>query len=399
MEKMAALVQKKLDKDKVPVFEFLRLRPGSSRVHEDTVQPFVSLTEIEWDRVRKSDNPRAALKNELKSIGYRLRKFNYLKQKPSDPDFKDAEPGVRLRVKDTLPEWLIDNSATPQQWLALTRHQDFEKGKGLPPDPNRRIRIRDKWLEAGDEIEFFPPGSYPDMAPGALAIREGYVELGSSFHHARIYKCTKRLQSGARTFYAMLRVYQADIRSFAGQRTDLFTVSLPLSSISVRASEKRLRDALVANEAEYVGWILSGDELQLDMTSQKTGKSGAIVSQFPEASVQWVVQGLSQPTKLALVPRLLASEGLDENASPEAQTVLAKTGWVVSIDVLFGKCHPTIIRRDILGRPRTVSAAHLPVTWSVGEPPGALALPAPQLRVEPWSAESVALFDEDSDSE
>jgi hypothetical protein len=34
--------------------------------------------------------------------------------------------------------------------------------------------------------------------------------------------------------------------------------------------------------------------------------------------------------------------------------------------VVFGRCAPTILRRDSLGRVRLESNAHLPTSWSVG---------------------------------
>lgn len=317
MESLAGLVQDHLDHDQVPVFELLRLRPGNSSGHEDTVRET-----------------------------------------------------VKIHLSDALPVELIDRSATPQQWVALTRHPDFDPEKGLPADPTRRIRVKDVWYEASDFIEFFPTSA------GCVSVRGGYAELGSSFHHARIYRCTKRLRSGTKTFYAMMRVYNLDLLPFRGNATDLFTVDLPAQSISRRTAEERLRLAMDAGEAEYVGWIVPGDELLLDMSSQNSGAIGTFLNQFP-GTCRWVVQGLFAPAKLHLRPRYLSGEGAIAEDSEKQQDkarietpassakILSGQGYLPSVDVVFGKCHATVIRRDIFGRVRNQSSAHLPVTWGV----------------------------------
>jgi CRISPR-associated endonuclease Csn1 len=303
MGALATLIQDHLENDRVPVFEFLRLRLGSSQGHEDTIRP--------------------------------LRK---------------AHVGEAWTVER------IDRSATPAQWVALSRHPDFHPASGLAADPSRRVRIRGTWYEATDELEYFPTGT------GCVEVRGGYAELGA-FHHARIYHCTKTLKSGAtQRFYSMLRVYQIDLLPYAHE--DLFSVELPPQTISWRTAEQRLRDAVKAGAAEYIDWIVPSDEVLVDMSSQRSGKSGAIVATFGEAARRWSVAGFDQPSNLRLKPRLLAGEGLPPDTSDEVSKVLKK-GWVVSVDVLFGKCRPTIIRRDVLGRPRLTSDRGLPVCWSV----------------------------------
>jgi CRISPR-associated endonuclease Csn1 len=318
MVKLADLIQQHLEKDQVPVFEFLRLRPGSSSGHEDTV--------------RKTD---------------------------------------KARVGEELSVQLIDRSATPQQWVALTRHPDFDRTNGLPADSSRRIRIKNRWYEADDEIEFFPTSA------GCVAVRGGYAELGSSFHHARIYRCTKkRASGGAKTFYAMMRVYNIDLLPFHNQKVDLFTVELPPQCMSQRTSEGRLREALNAGEATQIGWMVVGDELVLDMSSQQSGAIGTFLEQFP-GTTHWVLQSLFAPSRIHLRPRILAGEGVMSEEKPgdgkrnlvsvpaSTYKILNGQGFRPSVDVIFGKCRPTIVRRNILGGIRIHSAGHLPVTWGV----------------------------------
>jgi CRISPR-associated endonuclease Csn1 len=312
MVTLADLVQAHLDADRVPVFEFLRLKLGSSKGHEDTIRPT-----------------------------------------------------VKRRVGDELPAELIDRSATPQQWVALTRAPGFDPAVGLPADASRRLRVKSRHLGPDDEIEFFPTNS------GCIATQGGYAELGSSFHHARIYRCTKTLKSGkATTFYAMMRVYQTDLLPY--RRDNLFEARLPAQSISCRAAEARLREAMSRDQAVYVGWVVPGDELRLDLSSKSgNDKVGQFLAKYRSEGeslvARWVLAGFDQTSVLTLQPRAFASEGLSDEVIDSIASVVNR-GWRVSVDTVFGACQATVVRRDVLGRPRLASAVGLPVTWTTVVP-------------------------------
>jgi CRISPR-associated endonuclease Csn1 len=312
MVAMSDLLVQAIGEDRIPVFEFLRLRLGSSKGHEDTIRPF---------RKGPENGPRPQA----------------------------------IRVGDELPMELIDRSATPAQWVALTRVPGFVSGVGLPADEERTIRIHDRHLQADSELDFFPTGS------GCVAVRGGYAELGGSFHHARIYRCTAALKSGKESvFFAMMRVYQIDLLRF--RKENLFAVEIPPQAISRRTSEGRLREAMDAGRAEYVGWIVLGDELRLDMDGQNTGAIGQLLEAYPGIT-RWSVDGLVAPAKLRLRPRLLSAEGLPESTAKGPTTIIKGAGWRPSVNVAFGACRATVIRRNILGQPRLVSRAGLPVCW------------------------------------
>jgi CRISPR-associated endonuclease Csn1 len=305
MERLADLVQLGVESDQVPVFEFLRLRLGSSAGHEDTIRPL-----------------------------------------------------KKLRVGDAWSTEQIDRSATPAQWVAFTRQPAFAPGKGLPADPERRLRVQGTWYDASDELSYFPTGA------GCISVRGGYAELGASFHHARIYRCQQMLGSGKiKSFYAMMRVYQVDLLRHAHE--DLFAVEIPPQAISRRAAEQRLRDALDHGDAEYIGWIVLGDELLLDMTSQHgRGQVGDVLAAYP-GTTRWVCDGLFTESKLRLRPRGLSGEGVSDDAPDGVQKAIAGGGWQPSVDVVFGACKAQVIRRDILGRPRLKSERGLPTCWRV----------------------------------
>jgi CRISPR-associated endonuclease Csn1 len=305
MTQLADLLRAHLHDDHVPVFEFLRLRLGNSAGHEDTIRPL-----------------------------------------------------LKARVGDAWSVEQIDRSASPAQWVALTRQPDFDARAGLPANPERRLRVQGTWYEADDHLSYFPTGA------GCIAVRGGYAELGSAFHHARIFRCLQPLKSGKmKTFFAMLRVYQVDLLRHA--RDDLFTVDIPPQTISRRAAEQRLRDALDDGRAEYVGWIVPGDELLLDMTSQYgKGQVGEVLAAYPGTS-RWACDGLFTASRLRLRPQGLAGEGLPQHVTDGVQKVVAGVGWQPSVDVVFGTCSAQVIRRDILGRPRLKSNRGLPTSWSV----------------------------------
>ena len=314
MRVLADLISDELADDRVPVFELLRLKAGSSQAHEDKVRSF--------EKERRA--------------GYKL-------------------VGAAWSCAD------IDRSATPQQWLALTRHPDYSDAAGLPEDPARRVRVQNRWFEGTERLPLFPPGL------GCVAVRDGYAELGASFHHARIYRCQnsqKAPKSGRlKVFYALVRVYQLDLLPFRGMAgLDLFSVPLGPETISWRTAEPRLREAVADGRAEYVGWIVAGDELTLDLSTQTSGQVGEVMAAFP-GTVTWVVTGL-RDTKLCLHPRLLSGEGLPETASASVRSVVAgDDGWRPSVTVVFRDCRARVVRRDILGRPRRSGRAGLPRCW------------------------------------
>jgi CRISPR-associated endonuclease Csn1 len=316
MTSLADLIQARLESDEVPVFEFLRLSVGSSSAHEDTVRQT-----------------------------------------------------LKIRLGEELSVEMIDRSATPQQWAALTRHPDFDPKVGLLADPNRRIQIKGKWLDASDQIEFFPTGA------GCIAVRGGYAELGSAFHHARIYRCVKTARSGKETiFFAMMRVYTVDLVAFRNCE-DVFSVKLPPQSISVRSSEPRLREAFAFGQAEYVGWLVPGDELELDMSTQNSGAIHEFLGQFP-GTTRWVVKGFFAQAKLHLQPRYLAGEGSvsvltnrpahDKRVSVSQSSfkILSGQGYTPSVNVVFNDCKATVIRRGVRGQVRTRSDSGLPMRWT-----------------------------------
>ncbi|MBI9001416.1 HNH endonuclease [Corynebacterium sp. CCM 9185] len=300
MKVLAGLLQEALNEDRIVVMSNLRLRLGNGAVHEDTIRPL-----------------------------------------------KELKVGDAISVQD------IDRASSEALWCALTRHPDFDPKEGLPEDPDRTIRIHGNHLNSDDTITVFPIGA------ASLAVRGGFAELGSSFHHARIY----RYPAGKKMAYGMMRVYTIDLQKFREQ--DLFSVELPPQTITRRYTEPKLRQALDAGTAEYLGWLVIDDELLVKTDPFNTGHLAQAQEEVGIIS-RWRLDGFYSDSKLRLRPLQLSGEGLSENASEGLCKTVDRPGWRPAVNKFFERGAVVVIRRDALGRPRMESPAHLPVTWLAG---------------------------------
>lgn len=269
-----------------------------------------------------------------------------------------VKPFVRRPVSGALSRDEIDAASTPALWTALTRDPDFDPEHGLPENPDRRIRIRGTHLGPGDDLEFF------DKPRAAIAVRGGWAQLGDSIHHARIYRWEER----GRTKYGMLRVFSADLTRRRDE--DLFSVPPQPSWISMRTAHPSIGRADL-DTLEYVGWLVPGDEILIDMSNLLTGHVGRASEALGLPELQrWTVAGFMHATKMSLIPHLMAAEGLPALIEKRPDLLEARDSldyvfnrWVAAVGVLFANGSPTIIRRDALGRPRWQSHANLPVCW------------------------------------
>lgn len=262
----------------------------------------------------------------------------------------------RIAVGAQLSPQLIDRASTPALWCALTRHPDYSPDTGLPANPARTITVNGTRFGPDETVNFFPTSA------AAIALRGGYADIGDTIHHARIYRV--RDKKGKPSFF-MMRVYCIDLLKHTHQ--DVFEVAIPPQTISRRACTQKLRKALNEGSAEYLGWLVVGDQLRLRHLDADDGLIGKFLTTFPHTTL-WRVDGFPGDAKLRLRPVMLAGEGLPSEAANSAcDTILNGQGWRASVNVVFSDFHPMIIRRDTLGRPRLTSKAHLPVCWTVSE--------------------------------
>ncbi|MDO4761813.1 MAG: HNH endonuclease [Corynebacterium sp.] len=299
MHKLADLLNAALQEDRIVVMSNLRLRLGNGSAHEDTIGKLTKLA-----------------------------------------------VGSAISLQD------VDRASSEALWCALTRHPDFDPKVGLPANPDRTLRIHDKHLNADDTIEFFP------VKAGSLALRGGYVELGSSFHHARIFK----IPVGKKFAFCMMRVYTVDLLKH--RKEDLFSVELKPQSMTVRQCEPKLRKALAEGTAEYLGWLVVDDELLIDTSSFDSGQIAGAQAELGQVK-RWRVDGFYSETRLRLRPIQTSAEGLSKEAPEDLHKIVDKPGWLPAVNKVFSEGRVTVIRRDALGRPRLSSAAHLPICWEV----------------------------------
>ena len=305
-----------LSDNAIPFAENIRLRVGSSVIHDATVHSFCP--------------PKRPDGEQITTKGY----------------------GEQHRLSSALPVELIDRAETPALWTALTRCPDFDPKKGLPENPNRTISVNGTRVGPMDLLNFFEFSN--EGIKACLKVRGGYVELGSSIHHARIYRI-----DGKKTMYAMVRVFQVDLLRLKNQ--DVFTTALKPSTISMRTAEPKIRKALVDGTATQIGWLVRGDELVVETEAYSEGKIAQVMEQYPELK-HWRVAGFPEAKKIKMRPYLLSKEGLDDNEQGPIRTVLDVKGWITTIHKLFGARGVRVIRRNCLGEERFRSSASLPVT-------------------------------------
>ena len=259
---------------------------------------------------------------------------------------------TRLKVGDAISTTDIDRASSEALWCALTRDPDYDPKTGLPENPNRTIRIHGTHLTASDEITVFP------VAAASVPIRDGFAKLGSNYHHVRLF----RVPNGKKYKYCLMQVYTVDLLKF--RKEDLFTVELKPQTISVRTCEAPLRKALANGTAEYLGWLVSDDELLIDTSSFDAPGVAKLREEYGPVN-RWRLAGLTSVTRLNLRPLYLSKEGLKPDVDPEIKKIIDNRSWIITVNKLFSSGHVKIIRRDALGRPRLHSAAHLPICWEV----------------------------------
>lgn len=284
-----------LAKNAIPFHENVRLRVGSSKVHDDTVRKF-----------------------------------------------------IHAKLGEALSVAMIDRAETPALWTALTRLPDFDPKDGLPEDLSREIYIHGRKITADEQLNFFNSPS------ACLKVRGGYVEIGSSIHHARVYRI-----DGKKTTYSMVRVFATDLVKMTHE--DVFTTSLKPSTISMRTADPKIRKALADGTATQIGWLVEGDELQIETDKYSGGFIGDVLAEYPQLT-SWRVAGFPDIAKFRLRPYLLSAEGIPADASDGLREIIERKGWRPAVNVLLTSGTVKVIRRNCLGEPRYSSVNSLPVS-------------------------------------
>ncbi|MDY5584462.1 MAG: HNH endonuclease, partial [Arcanobacterium sp.] len=181
-----------------------------------------------------------------------------------------------------------------------------------------------------------------DTGSAAIAVRGGYAEIGATIHHARIYRI-----NGKKPSFAMVRVFTVDL--LKRRKEDLFSVQLPESSISLRTADPKIKKALKDGTAEYLGWLVAGDEIELDTTAAQfqKGQIGELLAEFP-GTTRFVVAGFPTPSKFRIRPRMIAGEGYKDGTAA-VTVLLLGGGWWPAVNVVVANPGFTVVRRDAIG--------------------------------------------------
>ncbi|MDP9800360.1 CRISPR-associated endonuclease Csn1 [Arcanobacterium wilhelmae] len=297
MNRLVVLFNAALANDEIPVMQNLRLRLGNSTAHDATIRKFAT-----------------------------------------------------KRVGDAWTRDEIDRASTPQMWVALSRDPDFSDTDGLPENPSRELRIKNIWYAANDDVKILP------KKIAAIAVRGGWAEVGSSIHHARIYRFKGK---GGKEAYGMIRVFTPDLVKH--QTEDLFNVPLGPETLSMRDAKPAARDAVLRGNAEYLTWLTPGIELSSgQIKSSKPDAFGTFISRFPDTR-RWVVTGFETNTIVNVKPRYLAVEGAQNLKLSDDIVKFLTRGWRPSIGVLTSLPDLRTVIRTTLGTPRQDST-HLPAS-------------------------------------
>ncbi|PJM79562.1 restriction endonuclease [Bifidobacterium scaligerum] len=276
-------------------------------------------------------------------------------------------PLEKVTLGSAMEVELIKRASIPALWCALTRLPGFDEKTGLPEDANRSICVNGLHYGADDEVGFFA------STAAQIAVQQGSAEIGSAIHHARVYRCWKTGAKGVRKyFYGMIRVFQADL--LHARTEDLFTVPLLPQSISMRYGEARVVQAVQSGNAQYLGSLVVGDEIEMDFSeSDAGGQIGEYLQFFSQlnggdiAGTHWVVDGFFSNSRLRLHPRYIASEGMsksfaDLSVPDGVQKIVAGQGWLPSVNVVAETAIRTV-RRNAFGELRFSAKSHMPCSW------------------------------------
>lgn len=273
-------------------------------------------------------------------------------------DGGNAATVMKNKRRKLHSKWSVDDVnrvADRRVWTALTRLPDFDWATGLPVNKQRSISVQG--------TEYGPKSRLEVMGSPGVAVRGGYVPVGSSYHHIRLHTFVDG--RGRAQPYAE-RVFTHDLLSKHLRHQDLLTVELPPYSLSRRFSVARDSAmgaaGVVARRAgatRFVGSLLVGDELH--MTEQDAvrlvgkGKLKALQEEIGPIAC-WLVKGLGENGSVEMSPYRLAEEGVEDRhcsvtaGTPAGDAMSAR--FRPALSGIFKLDHVRVIRRNALGEIR-----------------------------------------------
>lgn len=229
-------------------------------------------------------------------------------------------------------------------------------------------------------VELFPSWDKVEVTPH-ITVRGGCARIGGTLHHARLYAVPT--WSGHKLY--QLRVFAGEFGAIGFLRpgTNLFRAALPVWSQSYRAALKTLRRAIEHGTANYLGWLVPGDELEFPLDAHAKLPKFAPPSQEEDdarelpitealAVRRWRVSGFENARTINLKPQYLAIERLTRaelnqlRAREGGLAYFGNNGWRLPVSRLL-ELNPTIIRRTATGAPRWREAGGLPTSWRLND--------------------------------
>lgn len=299
---LSNLTNKVIEADRVPVIFPIRLRPQIGRVHDDKGRPLLT-----------------------KQLG----------------DTFSAREIQRVTDRNVY-EMLF---------------AELKGGKAVPSDPNR-IVVDEQGISllSNSLVTLFDGGG------GMLRVGTSGFNLGT-IHHARVYAWLKK----DKICYGMIRVFGGEFGriGFRKPHVNLFQAELPTWSESWRLADHNVLKAIATGDAQYIGWLTDGDELDFGPIEGMPGKeSREFFNHYPET--RWRIVGYDSATNLTLRPLYLSAEGLTDNSNEIIHRVVKSKGWRPVVSDVCSVSTLKIIRRTALGQPRWHSEV-LPTSWSPHE--------------------------------
>jgi CRISPR-associated endonuclease Csn1 len=236
----------------------------------------------------------------------------------------------------------------------------------LPADDDRTLVLPSgKRLDADGLIYVFP-----DSAARLPLPHHSSAKLGSTIHHARIYRWLDRK---GRRKAGVVRMWASDLYDLQGGiNGDILSAPLAANSRAVRRSSIDLREAFYSGTAELVGSVLPGDEVWIDPAEwAPVDKIGRFLQVFPEQ--HWRITGVPMDRQIALNPIFISQEGIRlPNTVPddrkrevdEEQYKIIADRAIITAAKLWETPATRIIRRTASGRIREGVSSGLPTSWS-----------------------------------
>lgn len=309
----------------------------------------------EWDRFEGSDAVHVAQYRRWRDG---IQQLAILLQRASSADRLPVVRSLRLRPtasrvhKDSV-EALVEVDSQDVTSAELGRIADVKLRRRVLAGLANGASLTDVLTDlCGARVHLFPSSS------PQIQVRGGAAGIGDTAHHARLYAWAE----GGNLRFGWVRAFAGEFPLIGfGRGVDVLAEPLAEYSQSWLTAHPEVRRRIHAGDAQMVGWVAVGDEIELspDRFSGQ-GLMGRFLAVYPES--RWYVSGLPMIDKVSLMPSQLASEGIDETTD-EAVAELLNQGRVrLSVGKVFGS-DVCVIRRTALGSPRWNGTSGLPACF------------------------------------